>query len=293
MDELAQQHWPEATLYVVATPIGNMADLSQRALYALQIADQIACEDTRSSRGLLANYGISKPLIAAHRHNESKVAETILMALRRGQRLALISDAGTPAVSDPGAHIVELVHKTGFRVVPIPGASAVTTLLMASGLTSDKNPAFAFAGFAPHRVKARQAWLAQWVKLPATVVMYETPHRIQAFARDLRQLVAPQRRIAVGRELTKRFEEIAVMTVSDLEMWLLEETNRLKGEFALALEAPAETTDQGLETKVQGLLEALLQQQLSVRDSVAIVCNSFDVSRDMVYEAALALKQNM
>lgn len=171
-DRVAAQHWPAATLYVIATPIGNLGDLGLRAWQALVRADVIAAEDTRASRTLLDAWGVSTPLMAAHRHNEASAAQAICERLAQGQRVALVSDAGAPAVSDPGARIVRAVREAGYAVVPVPGPSAVIAALMGSGATSDENPAFAFAGFLPAKAVARQRWLRQWCALPAPVVMF-------------------------------------------------------------------------------------------------------------------------
>jgi len=187
---VAAQHWPAATLYVVATPIGNLGDLGLRAWQALARADVIAAEDTRVTRKLLAAWGVATPVIAAHRHNEAGAAADIVARIGAGARVALVSDAGAPAVSDPGARIVRAVRAAGYGVVPVPGASAVIAALMASGATSDANPAFAFAGFAPSKTGARQRWLRRWCALAAPVVMFESPHRLAATLRDLAAVCA-------------------------------------------------------------------------------------------------------
>ena len=161
-ERVAQQDWPAGALYVIATPIGNLADLSLRAFEALRRCDVIAAEDTRSSRQLLDAWGVNTPLMAAHRHNEASAAQAIIGRLRNGERVALISDAGTPAVSDPGARVVRTVVAEGYRAIPIPGASAVLAALMASGATTDENPAYMFAGFAPQKATARQKWFRRW-----------------------------------------------------------------------------------------------------------------------------------
>ncbi len=283
------QHWPSATLYVVATPIGNLSDISQRALYALQLADVIACEDTRATQVLLNAYSIHKPLIAAHQHNEAGVADKLIERLAAGQRVVLVSDAGAPAVSDPGGKIVDKVHAAGYRVCAIPGPSAVITALMASGFSSDEQPAFAFAGFVPSKKGARQAWLQYWLAQPMAVIMYEAPHRLKDCFKALVALAAeePTRRIMVGRELTKRFEEIAVLPIVELVNWLSEDPQREKGEFVLVLEA---ATQAQAKQDYEPLLKELLAHGISVRDSAKILHKSMGVARDEAYQAALALK---
>lgn len=174
MDKVQGQVWPQSCLYVVATPIGNMGDLSLRGWQALELCDIIAAEDTRATRPFLQAWGIQTPLMAAHRHNEAQAAQAIIERLEQGQRVALVSDAGAPAVSDPGARVVRSVREAGFQVIPLPGASAVITALMGSGATSDENPAFAFAGFMPPKTVARRKWLQHWSSLGMPVLMFES-----------------------------------------------------------------------------------------------------------------------
>lgn len=228
-ERVAGQHWPASTLYVVATPIGNLGDLGLRAWHALQRADVIAAEDTRASRTLLDAWGVGTPLMAAHRHNEAAAAQAICERLAQGQRVALVSDAGAPAVSDPGARVVRAVREAGFAVVPVPGPSAVIAALMGSGVTTDENPAYAFAGFAPSKAAARQRWLRTWCALPAPVVMFESPHRLAATLADLLEVCGPARLVTVARELTKRFEEIATFPLSEAAAWLAADPHREQG----------------------------------------------------------------
>lgn len=289
-ERLQGQHWPTATLYVVATPIGNLSDISQRALYTLQMVDAIACEDTRSTQILLNAYSIHKPLIATHQHNEAVAAEKLVELLAAGKRIALVSDAGAPAVSDPGAKVVAKVHEAGFNVSPVPGPSAVITALMASGFTSDEQPSFAFAGFVPSKKNARQEWLQYWLSQPMTVIMYETPHRLKECFKALIELsvMEPTRRIMVGRELTKRFEEIGVMPIAELLNWLSDDKQREKGEFVLVVEAAKNAKP---EQDYTPLLKELLACGVSVRDSAKILHKVMGVARDEAYQAALRLKE--
>jgi 16S rRNA (cytidine1402-2'-O)-methyltransferase len=287
------QLWPTHALYVVATPIGNLGDLTLRAWQALSRADIIAAEDTRATRILLDAWGISTPLMAAHRHNESSAAAAIVERLSGGQRVALVSDAGAPVVSDPGGLIVQVVHAAGLRVVPLPGPSAVITALMATGVTTDASPGFVFAGFAPTKSMARQRWMRQWSVLPAALVFYEAPHRIAASLQDLLAVAGPTRRVALARELTKRFEEVASMELEQAQHWIADHPHREQGEYVVILHPPAPVPDEELEQEtnasVDAWLEALLES-MSVRDVARIAARVTGISRDTLYARALALK---
>ncbi|MDX3907889.1 MAG: 16S rRNA (cytidine(1402)-2'-O)-methyltransferase [Pigmentiphaga sp.] len=289
-EKVAGQHWPAPALYVVATPIGNLGDLSLRAQACLQRAHVIAAEDTRMTRPLLDAWGIGTPLMAAHRHNEAQAAQAIIGRLAAGERVALVSDAGAPGVSDPGARVVREVRAAGYPVVPVPGASAVIAALMASGATSDENPAFVFAGFPPPKAAARQKWLAQWCGLPAPVVMYESPHRMPATLSDLLSVCGAERRITVARELTKRFEEIATLPLGQAQAWLAGHPQRAQGEFVLIVEqAPPSPADE-LDGRADEVLRALLDV-LSVRDTAKVAARITGQPRDALYARALALKE--
>lgn len=282
------QHWPASTLYVVATPIGNLGDLSLRAWQALRRCDVIAAEDTRISRALLDAWGVETPLIAAHRHNEARAAQTILERLAQGQRVALVSDAGAPAVSDPGARIVRAVREAGYGVTAIPGASAVITALMASGATSDENPAFIFAGFVPPKSGARQKWLQRWCAVPAPVVMFESPHRLAASIRDMLEVCGAQRKLTVARELTKRFEQVHTVALGDALAWLEGDSHHGQGEFVLIIhESESGETDDEMDPAALTLLDALLET-VSVRDAARIAAKVTGLPRDVLYARALA-----
>lgn len=287
-ERTSTQDWPVACLYVIATPIGNLADLSLRAWQALLRCDVIAAEDTRVSRSLLDAWGVSTPLMAAHQHNEARAAETILARLNEGARVALISDAGAPAVSDPGARIVRTVRQAGFRVIPIPGPSAVVTALMASGVTTDENPAFLFAGFMPPKPTARKQWLRQWCVLPVPVLMFEAPHRLRAAVADIVEVCGPVRDITFARELTKRFEHIDTMPAGQADAWLMDDAHRLQGEFVLIVH-PAVATDHDDTDHAENvrLVDALLES-LSVRDTARIVAKVTGLTRDAAYKLALS-----
>ncbi|HRH06849.1 MAG TPA: 16S rRNA (cytidine(1402)-2'-O)-methyltransferase, partial [Burkholderiaceae bacterium] len=243
MQSVATQHFPANTLYVVATPIGNLADISLRALHVLGLVDAIACEDTRRTQPLLRTYGIHcDALLAVHEHNEAQAAEQVIARLQRGERVAFVSDAGTPAVSDPGARLVALVRAAGLRVMPLPGASSVTTLLSAAGITH--NTGFQFIGFLPNKSMERDAAVLKLQALPQALVFLEAPHRIEALAKALG--ILGDRRITIGRELTKQFEEIATVACHEFSAWLAADINRTRGEFALVLhpfEMQSQNTD--------------------------------------------------
>lgn len=288
------QSWPSHALYVVATPIGNLGDLTLRAWQALDRSDIIAAEDTRATRTLLEAWGISTPLMAAHRHNEASAAQAIVERLRAGQRVALVSDAGAPAVSDPGGRVVQAVHAAGLRVVPLPGPSAVITALMATGVTTDASPGFLFAGFAPTKSMARQRWFKQFTGLPAALIYYEAPHRIAASLQDLLEVVGPARQVSLARELTKRFEEVATMPLADVSGWIEQEAHREQGEYVVILHAEskdASAKDEAIEgaASVDVWLDALLET-VSVRDAARIAARATGVSRDTLYARALSRK---
>lgn len=288
------QSWPTHALYVVATPIGNLGDLTLRAWQALDRADIIAAEDTRATRILLEAWGISTPLMAAHRHNESSAAQAIVERLQSGQRVALVSDAGAPAVSDPGGLVVQAVHAAGLKVVPLPGPSAVITALMATGVTTDANPGFLFAGFAPTKAMARQRWFKQFSSLPAAMVYYEAPHRIASSLQDLLTVAGPARMVSVARELTKRFEEVVTMPLANAPAWVLADSHREQGEYVVILHAEqreASSDEDALENaaSVDVWLDALLET-VSVRDAARIAARATGQSRDTLYARALARK---
>ena len=287
-EQVAEQSWPAASLYVVATPIGNLGDLSLRAWEALRRCDAIAAEDTRTTRALLDAWGITTPLLAAHRHNEREAAQALIRRLAEGERIALVSDAGAPAVSDPGARVVREVQAAGYRVIPLPGPSAVIAALMASGATRDDDPGFAFAGFMPSKAQARRKWLDQWLAWPVPVVMFETPHRLRAALKDLAEAAGPDRLITVARELSKRFEEIRTLPAGQTLAWLDEDPHREQGEFVLivhtaVIEAEA---DDALSPEHRRLMEALLED-LSVRDAARIGARATGLARDRLYAWAL------
>ncbi|MBK6866825.1 MAG: 16S rRNA (cytidine(1402)-2'-O)-methyltransferase [Burkholderiales bacterium] len=277
------QHYPAGALYVVATPIGNLADITLRALHLLNLADAIACEDTRHTQQLLRAYGIdAKPLLALHEHNEHEAAPGVIERLRQGQRVAYVSDAGTPAVSDPGARLVAACTAAGLRVLPLPGASSVTTALSAAGLGGDGR--FVFAGFLPHKAGERQAAIDALAQESRAVVLLEAPHRIGALAAALGAL--GPRPVTVARELSKQFEQIATVPCADLPAWLAADAQRQRGEFALVLHPAPPTGDDGNATRVLRLLLA----ELPLKSAVRLAAEISGAPRNALYEQALAWK---
>lgn len=285
-ERVEAQDWPIGALYVVATPIGNLADLSLRALHTLSLCDVIAAEDTRSSRQLLDAWGITTPLVAAHRHNEAQAGQAIIERLLAGQRVGLISDAGAPGVSDPGARIVRACQQAGCRVIPIPGASAVLAALMASGATSDENPAFVFAGFMPSKAMARRKWLQQWCVMPTPVVMFESPHRVRVALADVLEVCGPDRQVTIARELTKRFEQVVTMPLSDVGPWFAADSHHEQGEFVLIVHAAPQREVGVIDADTLALLDILLET-VSVRDAVKVAARVSGLPRDTVYKLAL------
>lgn len=286
MQEVAQQMYPGSTLYVVATPIGNTADISLRALHLLSIADAVACEDTRNTGHLMTRYGLSKNLIAAHQHNEREVADKLIARLHAGERIALVSDAGTPAVSDPGARIVDAVRAAGLRVVPLPGASAAIAALSASGLLSDQ---FYFAGFLPAKAKQRDTVLAGLRGLAATLVFYEAPHRITETVDALSTAFEPARQIVFARELTKLFEEIHRCPLSEAAAWIKADPHRQKGEFVILLEGAAAAVEAD-EVEAERILKILLAE-CSVKQAAALAAQITGQKKNALYERALQMKE--
>ncbi|MDB5868692.1 MAG: Uroporphyrin-III C/tetrapyrrole (Corrin/Porphyrin) methyltransferase [Polaromonas sp.] len=283
------QHYPQAMLYVVATPIGNLADISLRALHVLALVDAIACEDKRHTQPLLRQYGIDKPLLAVHQHNEAEAAGGVVERLQRGERVAYVSDAGTPAVSDPGARLVAAVRAAGFKVMPLPGASSVTTVLSAAGVTraegsEGSGSSFVFAGFLPSKAGERDQTIQQLQADERAIVILEAPHRIEALARAL--AILQGRLITVGRELTKQFEEIATLPAQDFAAWLDAGPQRTRGEFALVLHASAPHEGPDDSTRVLKLLLA----ELPLKTAVRLTADITGASRNELYDTALKLK---
>lgn len=284
-EDLERQSFPAGALYVVATPIGNVADISLRAIKVLSIADAVACEDTRNTGQLMTRLGLSKTLFSAHQHNEREIAGKIVARLQAGERIALVSDAGTPAVSDPGALIVDAVLGAGLRVIPVAGPSAVIAALSASGLSAAQ---FRFVGFLPAKAAQREQLLSGLLSSTATLAFYEAPHRILETAQALLHAFGPQRRIVIGRELSKLFEQIHRCTLAEAQDWLAADTNRQKGEFVLLIEASAEDIDEDL-SQARRVLEILLEDH-TVSQAAALAARITGVKKNALYQIALAMQ---
>jgi 16S rRNA (cytidine1402-2'-O)-methyltransferase len=277
----------KAALSIVATPIGNLGDITLRALETLRAADVIACEDTRHARRLLDHHGIRgirTSLLALHEHNEQQAAEKLIALLETGKQVALISDAGTPAVSDPGARAVAAVRAAGFRVTPLPGPNAAIAALSAAGLD---DPAFHFVGFLPAKIGARRTALEQLKPIPATLVFYEAPHRIEETVADLVALLEPQREIVIARELTKLFEQIERMPLAAAPAWLAADENHRRGEFVLLVSAPP--SHEGIDAETERILKLLLAE-LPVKQAAKLAAAITGQPKNALYERALALK---
>jgi 16S rRNA (cytidine1402-2'-O)-methyltransferase len=285
MGEAAHQSYPTASLYIVATPIGNVADISLRALHVLALVDAVACEDTRNTGNLLSRFGLSKPTIAAHQHNEREVADKLIARLRAGERIALVSDAGTPGVSDPGARIVDAVRAAGLRVVPLPGASAAVTALSASGLLNDQ---FYFVGFLPAKARQRETALAQLRTVGATMVFYEAPHRIVDCVQALAAAFEPQRQVVFARELTKLFEEIHRCPLAEAMAWIEADPHREKGEYVVLLEGAVMGGD-AEEAEAERILNILLAE-CSVKQAASLAAQITGRKKNALYDRALQIK---
>jgi 16S rRNA (cytidine1402-2'-O)-methyltransferase len=283
--EAAHQSYPTATLYIVATPIGNVTDISLRALQVLALVDAVACEDTRNTGNLLTRFGLSKPMIAAHQHNEREVADKLIARLLQGERIALVSDAGTPGVSDPGARIVDAVRAAGLRVLPLPGASAAITALSASGLVNDR---FYFVGFLPSKARQRESALRELIAVPATLVLYEAPHRILDCVEALAGVFEPTRQVVFARELTKLFEEIHRCPLADALAWVKADAHREKGEYVVLVEGAVAGSD-AEEADAERILNILLSE-CSVKQAASLAAQITGRKKNALYERALAIK---
>ena len=280
------QQYPAGALYVVATPIGNLADLSLRAIHVLSLVDAVACEDTRHSAPLLHHLGLDKPLLAVHEHNEREAAGDVLTRLARGERVAYISDAGTPAVSDPGAALVAAAQAAGYRCIPLPGASSALAALSVAGDAVGEG--FMFTGFLPTRGAERAQALKALAARDDTQVLFEAPHRIESLLQGLAE-VCGERRVTLCRELTKQFETVLTLPASALPAWLAGDANRLRGEFVLVVHALKPTAgDEGVAAH-DATLRTLLAE-LPLKQAVALAAELTGAARNALYARALVLK---
>jgi 16S rRNA (cytidine1402-2'-O)-methyltransferase len=289
-DFLKQQDLPAGALYMVATPIGNLGDITLRALHVLNAVDGIACEDTRHSAALLQQFGIHKKCLALHEHNEIEGAQTVIQHLSKQERWAYISDAGTPGVSDPGARLVNEVQKAGFRVIPIPGTSAVACAISASGsvmLNSDGR--FQFLGFWPKKTKERDALLHDICSSRKTSIFFESPHHIRETLLVLADALEPVRQVLICRELTKKFEQLVSIQASEIGSWL-EHAESLKGEFIILVAGRQASSDEAPEHASLMLWANTLSPYLGSKEIAAVLSQALGLTKKEAYQIALDAK---
>ncbi len=266
---------------MVATPIGNLADASPRALEVLRQADLVACEDTRTTRTLLARHGIERATLALHAHNERAATAKLLAALREGSSVALVTDAGTPGISDPGALLVEAAHRAGLRVLPVPGPNAAVAAFSAAGFVADR---FLFVGFLPAKPAARRKTLAA-LDLPWPVILYEAPHRVLETVEDLAAQFGGERELVLARELTKKFEEVVRLPLAQAAAWLTAGAHRQQGEFVLVL-GPGDAAAPGLDEGERVL--GVLLESLPASEAAKLAARITGAPRNALYKLALA-----
>ena len=289
-DFLQQQDLPAGALYMVATPIGNLGDITLRALHVLNAVDGIACEDTRHSAALLQQFGIHKKCLALHEHNEMGGAQTVIQHLAQNERWAYISDAGTPGVSDPGARLVDEVQKAGFRVVPIPGASSVSSAVSIGGAVMlNSEGRFQFVGFWPNKTKERDALIHDIRSSTKTSIFFESPHHIKETLLVLANALEPDRQIVVGRELTKKFEQIISVRASAIPQWL-ETASSLKGEFIILVAGRPANADEAPEHASLLLWANALSPYLGSKEIAAVLAQALGLSKKEAYQIALDAK---
>ncbi|MDH5784676.1 MAG: 16S rRNA (cytidine(1402)-2'-O)-methyltransferase [Chromatiales bacterium] len=273
------------TLYIVATPIGNLGDISARALEVLQRVDRIAAEDTRHSASLLRHFHIDTPMFALHEHNERQKAEQVLGYLQQGESVALISDAGTPLISDPGYFLVRQAHASGIKVVPLPGPSALIAALSASGLATDR---FCFEGFLPAKSGPRRRALEALSAEPRTLAFYETPHRIEESLKDMAAILGEARPATLARELTKTFETIRHATLGELAEWVADDANQRKGEFVVLVEGAPAKENEGLDGETQRIAR-MLAEELSIKQAAALAAKISGEKKNAIYNYLLSV----
>lgn len=274
----------QGTLYIVATPIGNLSDISQRALEVLRQVDLVAAEDTRHSKPLLHHYGIDKTMLAYHEHNEEQLTPRLVQRLQAGESIALISDAGTPLLSDPGYRLVKMAHEVGLRVSPVPGACAAIAALSASGLATDR---FLFAGFPPHKQGPRQRFYEGLRQQSSTLVFYESSHRVLDSVTDMRDVFGAERAVVLAREISKAFETIHSTTLAELPGWIAADANQQKGEFVLVVQGATVQADE-LAVELEHVLGVLLEE-LPVKQAAQMAARITGLKKNQVYQRALQL----
>jgi|TARA_R100000935_G_scaffold9415_1_gene19242 16S rRNA (cytidine1402-2'-O)-methyltransferase len=275
-----------AALYIVATPIGNLADISARAIEVLSSVDVIAAEDTRHSKYLLQHHGIETSTISLHEHNEQQRSELLLSRIAAGESIALISDAGTPLISDPGYRLVNMAREQGIKVIPIPGACAVIAALSASGLSAER---FAFEGFLPPKSTARLQALKSLANEPRTLIFYESPKRMVASLQDMLTVFGGDRKACLARELTKMFETIVTLPLAELVDVVINDANHQKGEIVLLVEGQAAVVDSDEAEEVRVL--QILLDEVSLKQAAAITASILGIKKNKAYEMALKLQQ--
>ena len=275
-----------AALYIVATPIGNLADISARAIEVLSSVDVIAAEDTRHSKYLLQHHGIETSTISLHEHNEQQRSELLLSRIAAGESIALISDAGTPLISDPGYRLVNMAREQGIKVIPIPGACAVIAALSASGLSAER---FAFEGFLPPKSTARRQALQSLENEPRTMIFYESPKRMVASLQDMLTVFGGDRKACLARELTKMFETIVTLPLAELVDVVINDANHQKGEIVLLVEGQAAVVDSDEAEEVRVL--QILLDEVSLKQAAAITASILGIKKNKAYEMALKLQQ--
>ncbi len=271
---------------MVATPIGNLQDITLRALEVLKHVDVIAAEDTRHTSGLLAHFAIQKKLLPVHEHNERKAAEQLLQRLQAGESVALVSDAGTPGISDPGAVVVAAVRAAGIKVVPVPGPAAVIAAMSVAGIAAS---GFYFHGFLPASGGQRRSTLQALASLESTLVFYEAPHRVVDSVTDMAAILGHDRKLTIARELTKTFETIHQLTLGEAVAWLEADSNQQRGEFVLLVEAAPPVEEQAVSAEAERVLRLLLEA-LPLKQAVKLAADITDAKKNALYELALTLK---
>ncbi|MBY7974082.1 16S rRNA (cytidine(1402)-2'-O)-methyltransferase [Vibrio fluvialis] len=271
------------TLYIVPTPIGNLGDITQRALDVLSSVDVIAAEDTRHSGKLLAHFNIQTKTFALHDHNEQQKAQVLVEKLLAGQSIALVSDAGTPLISDPGYHLVTQCRQAGVKVVPLPGACAVITALSASGLPSDR---FSFEGFLPAKSKGRKDKFMEIAKAERTCIFYESPHRITESLQDMLEVLGPEREVVLARELTKTFETIQGMPLGELIEWIEADDNRKRGEMVLLIHGYRDSAEDVLPEEALRTL-GIMTKELPLKKAAAMTAEIYNLKKNALYKWGL------
>ena len=277
----------KGSLYIVATPIGNMGDITERAQQTLKDVDVIAVEDTRRSGQLLRHFEISTPMIAVHEHNERQICDSLLSRIEKGENIALISDAGTPLLSDPGYFLVNQARERGVSVVPIPGVSAVITALSVAGLATDR---FVFEGFLPAKSSARLQKLEALKEDTRTVIFYEAPHRIVEMLKDCQQVFGGERKVVLARELTKTFETVHGDALEQLIPWVEADENQRKGEFVVLVQGAVSRVDTGIDAESERILQILLED-LPVKKAASLAASITGLKKNALYQFALTLKE--